>query len=451
MRIIKKWVIVLGASLVVLSILMCVLLIGPPKKEIMIYDNSDNLVVTTKNFSDLKQNINAAYLDVVINEAIEIIQEVESCSINDAKKKLLSGGYNIYTNLDSQLSKKINDIFAKSQKDFDIGMAITNLEGDLLATVGYSKTPNTNLCTQKRQPCSALKPLAVYAPAIEKKTIVWSSLFNDSPYSQIKGENGILRDWPANSTGTYSDLDTTVCDAFKLSLNTVAVKCLSKYGVKNSIEFLENSFNINLDYERDQAQNLGENEIIGNIALGSTAVGCSTIDMAGYYQIFANGGSYIEPKAIVKICDSEGKVVFESKKTAKQVIKPETSQIVNSLLQKVVTSPDGTGKNAFCKNVPVAGKTGTGDNKIDNWFVGVTPEYSCAVWHSQSNKNYCPEIFADVIGTIEHEIKLFSTSKDVSKKIYCLQSGKLATKNCKTFDMGYYENDVNLDFCDIHN
>ena len=213
---------------------------------------------------------------------------------------------------------------------------------------------------------------------------------------------------------------------------------------------MEKSFGINLDYEKKQSALHGENEIIGNIALGSTNQGLSTVDMAGYYQIFANGGTYSEPKAVNKIVDATGNTVYERSKVKKQVITQETSKIVNELLKGVVTDAEGTGKKAFCKNVPVAGKTGTNDHNVDNWFVGVTPQYSCAIWHSSGGRNTCPEIFSEIFEKIEHENLSFPSTQEVVEKIYCLKSGSLASKDCKTFGMGYYAYGTHVPYCDIH-
>ena len=78
-----------------------------------------------------------------------------------------------------------------------------------------------------------------------------------------------------------------------------------------------------------------------------------------------------------------GSVYYESwDKSGKQVIVEETAYIMNRLLKEVV-SKDGTGKAAALKNVEVCGKTGTSRDYKDNWFVGMTPEYSCTVWYER--------------------------------------------------------------------
>ncbi len=446
---------VLGLTLIsfgiVAVIAVTLFMVFSKDSSITILDNNGQTIIVADSISQYKENENAAYMDVVLTEAVEVIANTSSCTKEAAKKKLLKGKYTIYTNFDAQISKTLNEVCERYGSQFNVGSAVTNLDGDLLAVSSTAaENDDVNYSLKKSQPCSSFKPLAVYAPAIESKRVNWSTFYIDSPYSQITGIDGNSVDWPANATGVYSYENTTIDKAVTVSLNTVAVKCLSEYGVNNSINFLESNFGINLDYEKNQASSLGENEIIGNIALGSTSQGFSTVDMAGYYQIFANEGVYSSPKAIVKIVDADSNTIYSRSKEHLQVISKETSNIVNELLRNVVTDPEGTGKKASCKNVAVAGKTGTGDKNSDNWFVGVTPEYSCAIWHSQAKENTSPEIFSNVIEQIKHSKRSFPKSEDVTQRVYCQTSGKLAGKNCKTFDMGYYAYGTNVPYCDVH-
>lgn len=306
-----------------------------------------------------------------------------------------------------------------------------------------------NLSVQKNPPYSTIKPIAVYAPALENKKINWSTLTADSPYKKITDNNGNLRDWPANATNTYSKNPVTIYEAIRQSLNTVAVKTLKDYGVSDSIDFLKENFKFDLKTEAYKANVFGEEESLGSVALGYTVEGASTVDMAGYYQIFANGGNYTEPKTIKKIVDDAGRIIYECKPESKRIISEETSHIMNELLKGVITV-GGTGEKANCSETAVAGKTGTGDANSGNWFVGITPQYSCAVWHSVSDSNYASEIFSNIIKNSVITIKDFRTSPNVVKKIYCKESGKLMTVNCRNVELGYYTADNIPSICDVH-
>lgn len=432
---------------VLLIISVFLLVSGCKKEETNIYDNNDKLISTA---DIITESENFAYIDIVMREADTIISKLNNCDEKSARNLLLKGKYKIYTYCDQGLIKTIKKVYSEVIPDVNFGCAISNLNGNLIAAYSGSESLETNFAIKKTPPYSTFKPLAVYAPAIESKKITWSTLFEDSPYKILEDEYGIKRDWPANATGIYSNKQVTPFIAIKESLNTVAVKCLSQYGVNNSIDFLKTKFNINLDLEQYKSTIYGEEEVIGNIALGYTNAGCSPVEMAGYYQIFANGGYYKTPKTIKKIVDNKGNTLYENKEEAVQVISSETSYIMNELLKGVIT-PGGTGEKAYCADIAVAGKTGTGDDNLGNWFVGVTPEFSCAVWHSEYNKtNYATQFFSGITKKANINNKVFMTSENVVKKIYCTESGKLLSSDCKSVEIGYFATNNIPNICDLH-
>lgn len=434
------------AFIIILAFSLMFLLVGCNKDNSQIYDSKGELITEFKKASTRENDINNAYIDIVFKETLEILMKEKNLEKEQAEKEIYND-YKIYTFCDTEIISNINKAYKNINKDVDFGSAVTDLDGKLIAV--YSSPSDTNFSAQKNPPYSTIKPLAVYCQALESNQINWSSMIDDSPFKKIKDENGITRDWPSNATNTYLSEPVTIHYALKESLNTVAVKVLNDYGVKNSIDFLMQNFGINLKTEAYKANIFGGEEVVGNIALGYTIGGESTIDMAGYYQIFANGGNYTPPSAIKKITDKTGKVIYENKSVSKRIISEETSYIMNELLQGVV-SVGGTGEKAFCTEVAVAGKTGTGDDNSGNWFVGVTPEYSCAVWHSNCKNNYAAEIFSNIIKSTDINIKDFRTSSNVVKKIYCKESGKLFSAKCTQVEMGYYTADNIPTICDKH-
>lgn len=391
-----------------------------------------------------------AYLDIVLDEAVQIVSDVEECSVDEAEKLIFEKEYSIYTTFD----KQVYDAIDKAQKlgeNVSFGCAVTDLQGNLLAvySAGDVEQEYKNFATMKTAPYSSFKPLSVYSPAIESGVATWSTMYEDSPVKQIENEDGSLRDWPANATGTYTEEGVSVYTAIQKSLNTVAVKCLQDYGVEKSITYMKDRFGISLEFEESRLQVLGEEEIIGNVALGYLQDGVSPVDMAGYYQVFANGGMYIAPKTIRKICNADGKTIYERQEETEQVISVQTAFIMNQLLQNVV-KPGGTGEKASCDNLLIGGKTGTGDK--GNWFVGFTPQYSCAVWHgTEVRTNTTAEIFSRIISQLNHDESVqFPEVRSVQKKVFCKESGKLISDKCQKIDMGYYSLDTELPICDIH-
>lgn len=435
---------------ILLCLTICLSFVGCAKKEkatASIYDSAGKVIVSSAQYASLSDK-NSAYLDVVITEASDIIKKLNACDTETAKKQIKK--YSIYTYLNQDMIKAMETAYSENISGADFGCSIVDLKGNIVAVYSASSEENKNFAVEKKQQHSTMKPLSVYAPAIEKGLINWSSLTEDSPYKQLTNSKGVLYDWPSNATGKYSYKKLTTYEALKESINTVAVKTLSDYGVNNSIEFLQKNFNLDLSYEQSKATMHGEDEIIGNIALGATMAGSTTVDMAGYYQIFANGGSYTEPKSISKIVDKNGKVVYERTAQSTQVISAETSCLMNFLLRGVLKS-GGTGVDAQVNGVEVAGKTGTGDARSDNWFVGITPEFSCAVWHSKTDyKNQAATVFSTIVKNCEIKNTLFMTSPNVKKYIYCAESGLLLGNGCKSAEMGYYLTDNLPAYCNIH-
>ena len=440
------------------AVMQCAVLSGcskkAPERELTVLSGDGRTVaaLTRSTFAQtLADNEYRAYLDIVLSEAAGIIGDIRDCDTKEAERLLLSEGYVIYTNLDCDIYASLKKAYEQEEGGLSFGAAVTDLRGDLLAVYsGGARTEEYhNRAAAKAQPYSAFKPLSVYAPAIENGLASWSSVYEDSPYKKISGDDGSEQDWPANATGTYTYRETTVYDAVKQSLNTVAVKCMQTVGVFNSMNFLKNKFGISLESEKSSAAMYGEEEVIGNVALGYLYDGLSPVDMAGYYQVFANGGIYNEPRAVSGICDKDGGTVYERVRTDSRVISETTAYIMNRLLQGVI-SPDGTGSGAACGDIPVGGKTGTGDG--GNWFVGFTPQYSCAVWHgTEIGKNRAAEIFSRAVSEFESDTeKSFPDCIGVKAAAYCTESGMLLSDGCRKIDMGYYASDRMPAVCDKH-
>lgn len=437
--------------------MICCLFTGCSKKgKTIIYDNGGKIIATVTDLdsvnSELKDDEKRFFAEYAISEAVEIIKSTKKCNVEEAKDTLRKEA-SIYTTLDEKILKQIKNHYNDSNiGKTELGCAITDINGTLLAIFSNK---DENYATKKQNPHSAFKPLSVYAPALDKGIINWSTVFDDSPYKKVKTDNKGMRNWPANADGKYSMKKVCVCDAVTKSLNTVAVKALAKYGVMNSVEFLQSNFGLSLEAEQKRASIKNEDEIIGNIALGSISEGCSPVDMAGYYQIFANGGNYAKPHSVTKITDKDGKEIYNYKKKTKRVIKETTAYIMNKMLQNVVTAIDGTGKDARIKGVLVGGKTGTGDTNDGNWFVGFTPEYVSSVWHGKGlAKNTSPAVFSAIMTSVTANItgktQNFPTVSGISQQAYCKESGKMLKYSCHTMDVGFYTADNIPQICDIH-
>ncbi len=427
--------------ILVVAVTLCLPACGEKSGAVTLTDKNGNLLATLTQYEFDKTNLEnqqlASYLTLALEQGVQGLSEAKGLTGEDAKEELFTGGYTLHTPFDPTVFSALETLGILNP-DLALGVAVTDLKGKVLATYGEGALYET-------APHSALKPLSVYAPAIEQNVLHYASVFEDSPY---KTEGG---DWPQNANGQYSYQNVTLAKGVAQSLNTVAVKALKEWGVGASISFLQNSFGMDLSAEQQVYAQKGEEEVLGNLALGSLYQGVTTVDMAGYYQIFATEGKYTPPTAVVKITHANGAVVYEHNAQTKQVISYETAYIMNRILQEVV-SPSATGAQARLNNVPVAGKTGTGryENTYDNWFVGVTPGYSVAVWHGQHKEgNLAPNLFKNAVEQFFHEEKAtFPTCSTVETGLYCTATGNLWTSKCFGMVKGYGKAGDGTKVCD---
>ncbi len=407
-------------------------------------DTNGNVIATLKkaDFSDsqLSDPTYRSYVELSLQEAISAISEMYGYDAEKATKMLFQEQMVLHTAFDPVMNSAIDTAYSEyAEQNLSFGCAILDSNGNICAV--YSGG-GQQYALMEHSPFSTIKPLGVYAPAMEKQLIDWSSSFVDKPYKQITDEDGSINDWPMNAGAAFTYEKTLLVECIKRSLNTAAVFCLNDLGVQNSVDFLQTSFGMDLNYEQNKITLQGEEEVIGNIAMGYLNKGFTPAQLAGYYQIFGKAGYYSAPAALINIEDAEGNTLWQHKKSEKQVISEETAYLMNRLLLNVV-SLGGTGEEAALSNVELIGKTGTGNDDGGNWFVGVTPEYSCAVWHgveeNVKSKNIAAKLFASVFENMpEHTEKEFKTCSQIQKSVFCSESGGLFSSRCSFMDIGYY-------------
>ncbi len=309
------------------------------------------------------------YTDAVLDEAQRLL------SLN--ADELLSSGYHIYTPFDQTQQDLMDAEFAKAAnfpanaKDGEQvqgAMASVDVKsGAVLAIVGgrsYQVQRGLNRATQlRRQPGSSLKPLAVYAPAIQSHGYMTASVLDDTPrkfgnYS------------PRNSGNLYYG-SVTIRTALKNSLNVATVDLLDKIGIQSARDYLT-KVGIPLD-DRDANLALG---------LGALTWGVSPVQLAAAYAPFANGGTFYAPYFVEEIRDASGQVLYRHEDIGTRVISPQTAYLMTSLLQTVTAS--GTGAKLSGAGTPVAGKTGTvnmtGGGNRDIWMATYNPQIATACW-----------------------------------------------------------------------
>lgn len=419
-----------------------------------VVDGNGEVLATVSNLSvndsNLKDRNTSTYVKTVIDEAISVIAEKNGYSEEKSKKTLQNSSYTVYTAFDSkalEACSRAYSAFDDSKTPFSA--VVMSNDGKLLSVFSGSDE-SKNYATEKTQPYSAFKPLSVYAPAMEKGLINWSSRYEDSPVKKVLSDSGEYVDWPVNGTGKYTNGNITVCEGIKLSLNTTAVRCLKELGVSNSINFLSDKFNIDISNEKQIISKYGEEEVLANIGLGYLTAGVSPVELTGFYSIFSKGGRYEEPYSVLEIKDDKGKSVYKHTSNETQIISEETACVMNKLLQNTL-SEGGTAQKAKVQGVKIGGKTGTGSEHLGNWFVGFTPEYSYSIWHGQRENNDCAELSSYVISGLTHnKEKDFPECSSVREYPYCTESGELLTLNCIDMETGFYSANNLPSKCKMH-
>ncbi len=300
------------------------------------------------------------YIDFALSEACEL----SGLTMDE----LLASGVEIYTTLNTE----INDYCISLMNDdanFPIDAAqgaLTVLDdrGGIIAMVGgrgeYTAQSLNRAADIERQPGSLIKPILVYAPAIE--------LYGCSAATMLYDEQKSFGTYtPRNSDDKYFGW-VTMRTAVTKSLNVPAVELLSRIGLPSAVLF---------------AQSVGisfENEEIGlSIALGGFTYGVSTLEMAGAFSMLSDEGVYIKPTSIERI-DSD---VFDYSRaqTGKRVMTEANAYILTSMLQSV--AKEGTGRRLNELGMPIAAKTGTSvdENGVrDAWCAVYSSEYTAVAW-----------------------------------------------------------------------
>lgn len=317
-----------------------------------------------------RENSFPDYTDYVLSELKEMIMEQEE--LDDAQKarlrmeELLSTGVEIHTGLDPQLQKRATDAVVKQlpYKNIEGAAVIVNHETNaVVALVGGTKyrTGEFNRAYQAfRQPGSAIKPLLVYAPYLERTSATISSKV-DAGSICIKGY------CPKNYGGSNYGM-VTMERAFVHSYNTPAVRLFQKVGVTEAFNDLKH-------FEFKKVTGLDH---IPAAAVGGFTIGMSPLELTSAYTVFSNDGQFIKPRAIVKVTDHKGKLLYKWNAKPVKVWSQNTASSVEELLKKTVAT--GTARKAAIVGPQAGGKTGTTNNFKDLWFIGFNGELTAGVW-----------------------------------------------------------------------
>ncbi len=391
---------------------------------------------------------NSYFVDAVIADVLEDLQTEKGYSKQVALKMLYSGGLQIYSSVDIEVQKALEEIYA-DEKNFpktsgdvhpESAAVVINPETGLVAGLVGGRGEKTasrtlNRATDTlRQPGSTIKPIAVYAPAIEYGHIMPDTSIVDGPIT-IDGWS------PRNAGGGYSG-PVSIRTAVARSLNTVAVKVLDKITLDASYDFLEKNLGITSLVESETRDGkVYSDKVYPALALGGLTDGVSVLEMCAAYVPFASKGLYTTPSTYTKVLDHSGEVLLENtSEDVKIAMSEQTAYQMTQLLQGVIRSGTGSAARLDTPTIAVGGKTGTTSNDNDRWFIGFTPYYVTAVWFgydqpkSLGSIGYNPAIpiWRSIMNEIhaDKQAKTFHMPSNMKSFAICSASEKIASSAC---------------------
>jgi 1A family penicillin-binding protein len=276
--------------------------------------------------------------------------------------------------------------------------------GEVLAMVGstdFFATPSGsyNVTTALRQPGSSIKPIN-YAIGIENKIVTPATTFLD--VKTCFGIPGQANYCPVNYDGKFRG-PVQLRMALGNSLNIPAVKMLKL----NSVETMIASASA---FGLDSLQDPSKYGL--SLTLGGGEV--KMVDMAEAFSVFANGGIRKDLVSILKVVDKNGKVLDEHEDPnldrdipsqlllqGQRVVSAETAFLISHMLldNNARTESFGPSSELVIPNHAVSVKTGTTDDKRDNWTIGYTPQYLVATWvGNNDNTPMNPALTSGVTG-----------------------------------------------------
>lgn len=316
---------------------------------------------------------------------------------------VVQGGLRVTTTLDLELQEKAQKIVSEEIEKVE-ALHITNgaavvldpTTGEILAMVG-SKDFNdkdydgqVNVTLSLRQPGSAIKPIT-YATAL-KKGYTASTLLMDTPTRFPGGANQPEYE-PGNYDGKFRG-PVQVRYALGNSINVPAVKMLSLVGVK---DMLATAYDMGISTLKPDKETLSRVGL--SVTLGGGEV--RLLELTAAYSAFVNTGERVDPVAILKVEDQNGKILEQADpKPVKRVLTPEQAFIMAAILSDNKAREEVFGANSalVVPGYEVAVKTGTTNDKRDNWTLGGNSNAMVGVWVGNNDNSEMKQVASGVTG-----------------------------------------------------
>lgn len=305
------------------------------------------------------------YADRLANTQSEEEKKKIKAQLDNRLNTLFQNGLTIHTALDPNKQahdeKEMTAILG-SGKLQAAGAVIDNKSREvvsLYAGKNYEKFDFHRAYQGTRQPGSAFKPLAVYAPLFETTTY--------TPDSTVSGGSYCVGSFCPQNYGGFTYGDVSIRTAFRYSYNTSALRLFNTVGIETAFSYLDR-FNFRSIVEKDHNY---------AASLGGLTYGVTALELADAYTSFIDG-SYVLAHSIRKVTAADGTELYSWDTARDQIWSPKTVKYMRALLADVVAN--GTGQAVYSRSNYVGAKTGTTNNYRDYWLAGLNDEYTAAVW-----------------------------------------------------------------------
>lgn len=271
----------------------------------------------------------------IIQEACDALHVSENQLKNMSVKIKCSIDFSLQNEIENLLSNSCVHVCGEKNQTANIGVfVVDNVSKSVVSVAGFGEMNFSS----KRQPGSLMKPILVYAPALEKGLISTETIVKDEPIC-IDGYS------PSNASKTFSG-NVSARHALEKSLNIPAVKILSNVGVSYAKNFASK---IGIDFH-EKDTNLA-------LALGGMTDGLTLKQLVDAYSSFATGGQFCKSCFVSEIVSNSGKVLYSAKKETTLSMKPSTAFLVSDMLKGTVKN--GTARRLSGFDFDLCAKTGT--------------------------------------------------------------------------------------------
>ena len=409
------------------------------------------------------------FVDQVIRDVVSDLADATGYDTEVINRMILGGGYQIYSTIDVDVQNAVEEVYenldnipktSSTYQQLQSSMVIIdNDTGDIAAIVGGVGKKEGSLTFSRAtqsllSPGSTIKPLAVYAPALEYGIITPATVYDDTPFSF--GTTA----WPKNEDDIYHGL-TNVLTAMKRSTNTVAVKVLDDVGLDNAYNYAVEQMHLDTLVDEYELNGVSyTDKSYWSLALGGMVRGVTIRDLTAAYASIENSGTYREARTYTKVLDSDGNVVLDNTQHSNENMSEKTAYYLTYMMEETVK--DGTGYEAQVAGIDTAGKTGTTSDDKDRWFAGYTGYYTGVVWcgydqpqevvlEDENIENPASVLWNEVMTKIHEgkENRAFERPTTVVDVDVCQDSGMLPGEWCANDVRGDRTVTVQLDSADV--